>query len=324
MRRRRQHAFDGRKSFRDEARDFLQRGAFDKNQKIITTRHQVAGLDLVEARDAFGQPVETATALGRDLHLDDRVNRGCCGGLAGEIEHRTPAEEDFIFLQLFQVLNDFGFGQTGDLRHLRSRQATTFEQQLENRVHRDSEETCVRCHKIAILLTMKPWPYVYQKKDGRWVCDTGIKVGTRKRAFFQAETAALEQAKTWRREHHMGGTIAALTDDQHLDAVNALKLLADRKVKSTLRDAVQFYLDRKYPLGGDITVTTALSAFLLEKELDTDLSEVYLWSFNRLERLREEFADTKLSALSGVLVEPRIAVKGLLLQTGQLVRPQLL
>jgi len=74
-------------------------------------------------------------ALRGDPHLDHRAHRGgCC--FMGKIEHRTPAEEDFILLQLIQVLIDLGIGQTRDLGDLRGRELAAFEQELENWVHR--------------------------------------------------------------------------------------------------------------------------------------------------------------------------------------------
>ena len=54
----------------------------------------------------------------------------------GKIEHWTPAEEDFVLLQLFQMLINLGFRQPRDRRHLAGREAGAFDQKLENRVHR--------------------------------------------------------------------------------------------------------------------------------------------------------------------------------------------
>ena len=54
---------------------------------------------------------------------------------SGKIEHRTPAEEDLVLLQLFQVLINLRFGQPADLRHLAGRKAAAVDQELENRVH---------------------------------------------------------------------------------------------------------------------------------------------------------------------------------------------
>ena len=127
MRRGREHALDRREFLRNKTGDLLQRSAFDEYQQIITARHQIAGLHFVEAREALRQPVEPAATLWRNFHFNHRANRSCCSGLAGEIEHRTPAEEDFILLQLFQVLFDFAHGEARDLRDLRRRETTAFE-----------------------------------------------------------------------------------------------------------------------------------------------------------------------------------------------------
>ena len=145
---------------------------------------------------------------------------------------------------------------------------------------------------------MKSWPYVYQKKDGRWVCDTGEgKVGKRRRAFFQSQSEADDQATTWKKEYAQGGSVAFMKDDQRLDAINAIKLFEARSVPRALAVAAQYYLDHKFPIGGNLTVSKALDAYLAEKEFDRDLTQVYRYSFNRLERLRDEFADTKLANL---------------------------
>ena len=86
----------------------------------------ILGLLALAAGEAAAESVDLELVLLADASrsIDDG---GRSGGLAREIEHRTPAEEDFIFFQLFQVLFDFGHGQTGDLRHLRGRKAAAFE-----------------------------------------------------------------------------------------------------------------------------------------------------------------------------------------------------
>src|SRR5690606_27099513 len=72
MSRRGKHALDGRELFRHEARYFLQRSALNEKQQIVAPRHQVAGLDFVEAADSLRQSVEPTAAFRRDAHLDNR------------------------------------------------------------------------------------------------------------------------------------------------------------------------------------------------------------------------------------------------------------
>jgi len=91
------HALDGGEFFRDETRHFLQAGAHDENQQIVGARHEVAGLDLVETADPVGQAIESAPRSGVILHLDDGAHGRADGSLARQIEHWTPAEEDFSF-----------------------------------------------------------------------------------------------------------------------------------------------------------------------------------------------------------------------------------
>lgn len=105
----------------------MERRALYKNEQIVTARHEVTRLHLVEAREAFGEPVKPAAALRRDLYLNHRPHGGSRCRLVGKIEHRTPAEKDFILLQLLQVLFDFAHGQVRDLRDLRRREIAAFE-----------------------------------------------------------------------------------------------------------------------------------------------------------------------------------------------------
>jgi len=127
MRARGEHALDRGKFFGDEPGDLLQARTVDDEQQVVGAGHEVARFDLVETADAVREVVETTSALGGDLHLDDGAHGGGGGGLTGEIEHRTPAEEDFVFLQLFQVLVEFGLGQACNLRHLRRREMSAFD-----------------------------------------------------------------------------------------------------------------------------------------------------------------------------------------------------
>ena len=97
----------------------MQRRSLDENKQIVAPRHQVTGLNFIEAADPICQMIEPTSTLRRDAHFDHSTHR--CGGLTltGKVEHRTPAEEDFIFFQLLQMLVNLGFGQTCHLRHLR-------------------------------------------------------------------------------------------------------------------------------------------------------------------------------------------------------------
>src|SRR4051812_30286486 len=136
MRGSRKHAFDAGEFLRDERRHLLQRLPLHEDQQVVPAGHEITRLHFVEARDPFRETIEPASAFGGYFDLDHRAHGGGSGGLTREIEHRTPAEEDFIFLQLLQMLLNFGFGNPRDLRHLGGREARAFDQKLENRVHR--------------------------------------------------------------------------------------------------------------------------------------------------------------------------------------------
>ncbi len=84
-------------------------------------------MDLIKAAYTFGQTIKTAISLRCDPNFNERFYRCFCCRLAREIKHGTPAEEDFILIQLIHVLFDIGFRQSRDLRHLRSREASAFE-----------------------------------------------------------------------------------------------------------------------------------------------------------------------------------------------------
>lgn len=151
----------------------------------------------------------------------------------------------------------------------------------------------------------REWPYVYVAKNGKgsvskWWCDTGEKVKPRKRMSFASKVDAQAQADTWRAEFDDGGKLAFFTNDERLDAANALKQYRDAKVNDTLSAAVHYYLERRYPLGGDVKLAMAVEEFIKEKEQNTKVSQFYLWSLNRLRRLseNEKLAERRLSTLT--------------------------
>ena len=151
---------------------------------------------------------------------------------------------------------------------------------------------------------MKSWPYVYPLQ-GSWWTDTGVKLGPRKRKRFGSEAQARDQATRWRKEYGQGGTVAFLTDEQRLDAVNAIRLYEKRGITDNLLNAVTFYCDRHYPKGGDSSVGDAIDEYKkemarkLDPHRDRKISQIYFYSLNRLERLRAKFGATKLSVLDG-------------------------
>ena len=53
------------------AATFCRLGAADEHEQVVAARHEIAGLDFVEAADAFGESVKAAAAFGRDADLDD-------------------------------------------------------------------------------------------------------------------------------------------------------------------------------------------------------------------------------------------------------------
>ena len=127
VRRRGENAFEGGKFFGNEGRDALQGSTPHDDQQIVTARYEHAGVHFIEPADPLSQTIEPTFPLRCDAHLNDRLDCGFGGGFPGKIEHWTPAEEDFIFFQLLQVLFHFGLRQTRDLRHLRGRETSTFE-----------------------------------------------------------------------------------------------------------------------------------------------------------------------------------------------------
>ena len=117
---------------------------------------------------------------------------------------------------------------------------------------------------------------------------------------FASKVDAQAQADTWRAEFDDGGKLAFFTNDERLDAANALKQYRDAKVNDTLSAAVHYYLERRYPLGGDVKLAMAVEEFIKEKEQNTKVSQFYLWSLNRLRRLseNEKLAERRLSTLT--------------------------
>jgi integrase len=115
---------------------------------------------------------------------------------------------------------------------------------------------------------------------------------------FSSKTDAQAQADTWRDEFQDGGKLAFFTNDERLDAASALKLYRDAKVKDTLSAAVHYYLEHRYPLGGDLEVSVAVNEYIKEKESNKAVSQFYIWSLNRLLRLADAFAGRKLSSLT--------------------------
>jgi hypothetical protein len=104
--------------------------AVHHEQQVVGAAHQVARFHLLEARDALGDAVEAALALGGDLDLDQRSNRRCLARRR-RMQHRPPAQEDVTPLELVHVSLDLGNVATQDCRHLARIQGFPFEQQLE-------------------------------------------------------------------------------------------------------------------------------------------------------------------------------------------------
>jgi|GEM_PF-2996434 len=76
-------------------------------------------MHLIKTTDAFREAAKSSLPFRRDSDLDQRFNQSVGAGFTREIEHRAPAEKDFILLQLLQVLLHFGFSQSSNLRQLR-------------------------------------------------------------------------------------------------------------------------------------------------------------------------------------------------------------
>src|SRR5580658_2968 len=93
-------ALERRKLLGDEARDLLEARPVDEDEQVVGSRHEVAGLNLVKTAQPLGQAVEPPAPLGRHLDLDHGPYRG--SRLPREVEHRAPAKEYPILLQLLK------------------------------------------------------------------------------------------------------------------------------------------------------------------------------------------------------------------------------
>ena len=72
VRRSRLHGLDRAQLFSDKGGDAAEILGFDHDEQVIAAAHQVARLHFVEFRNAGSDAVESAVALRRDLHLDNR------------------------------------------------------------------------------------------------------------------------------------------------------------------------------------------------------------------------------------------------------------
>ena len=122
-----EHAGEGGELLRDEAGHVLQRLALHEDEQVEAAAHEEAGAHLRVLRDAVGQPVEAALALGRHAHLDDRLHAGALGPLV--IDDGLVGEDDPVVLQLLDARADVlrRGGQLGGQR-LRRRQRVFLQQ----------------------------------------------------------------------------------------------------------------------------------------------------------------------------------------------------
>ena len=126
-------AFDGAQFFGNEGGDFLERVAFHHHEQIVAAGHQVAALHFRKTRDAIRQPVETAAALGRDFHLDQRRHDRCRALL--RIDDRLVAEDHARFLHLRDLRGDDCLRAIEFAREIGGRGARILAQELEQFVH---------------------------------------------------------------------------------------------------------------------------------------------------------------------------------------------
>ncbi len=138
------------------------------------------------------------------------------------------------------------------------------------------------------------WPYTYRtvvKRKVRGtkvekaviVVDTGTKIKPRQRHFFTTIEDARKKAKVMAKELKDGGRHNFSDQSDRFDALNALRMLRDRKAKESLTEAVIFLLERKYPKGGDAFVKDLATEFIREKDLIRKLSKTYKTSFHRIQ-----------------------------------------
>src|SRR6266850_8127198 len=79
----------------------MERGALHDNHEIIRATHEVAGFDLLEPAYPFGEPIESAFALGCDFHFDQSPNLifpGCI-----RMKNGPPTEQNVLGLQPGEV-----------------------------------------------------------------------------------------------------------------------------------------------------------------------------------------------------------------------------
>lgn len=164
------------------------------------------------------------------------------------------------------------------------------------------------------------WPKVVQVEGG-WRLDSLRGLAKRRRVTVSSKAEADKLAADWRAERDTAGSDLFLTTKQRADALTALKLFEAKQVTGhSLTDAVTYFLARKFPHGGDITCSTAVTLFVSEKEAETitkdgvevpRFSAPYLSSLHRFERFGDAFADTKLSHLTGKQVMMWFKERGL-------------
>ena len=158
------------------------------------------------------------------------------------------------------------------------------------------------------------WPYLSEKKDGRWLIDTGTKVTPRRRQICETEDEAKKVQSDWQDEHQRGGSDHTLSAPQRHDALQALSLMEKANVRESLSDAVAYYIKHRYPMGGDITVYELANHFVGQKRAakKTDpktgekvprYSYPYLQSLHKIEQLGDALADTRLSNLKPTDIE---------------------
>ncbi|MFM1943727.1 MAG: hypothetical protein RI897_2709 [Verrucomicrobiota bacterium] len=121
-------ALDGGEFLGDEAGDLAEVFAFDDDEKVVGSGHEVAGDDLRVFGDAFGEAIEAASAFGGDFDLDDGAYEVDADFLF--IDDGAVAEDEAIGLELFNAVENLIGGEVEHFGELLGFQRGVFVQQL--------------------------------------------------------------------------------------------------------------------------------------------------------------------------------------------------
>lgn len=121
-------ALDGGEFFGDEAGDLAEVFAFDDDEEVVGSGHEVAGYDFSMFGDAFGEAIEAAASFRGDFHLDDGADEVDADFLF--IDDGPVAEDEAIGLEFFNAVEHLIGGEVEHFGELLGFQRGVFVQQL--------------------------------------------------------------------------------------------------------------------------------------------------------------------------------------------------